>query len=92
MSSQIDASKKKSKPIQCVVTSDKMDKSRVGTVHRLVKDERYLKYIKQKTKVMFHDANNETKAGDVVLVAPSRPRSSRKKFELLKILESEGAK
>lgn len=77
----------KSKPLRCVVTSDKMNKSRVGTVKRLVKDDRFLKYVKRSTKVMFHDENNETKEGDIVLVAQARPKSSRKKFDLLKVIQ-----
>lgn len=77
-----DKKEKKSRPIRCVVTSDKMNKSRVGTYERLVKHERYGKYIRRRTKVMFHDETNVSKLGDEVLVSPSRPMSSRKKYKL----------
>ena len=60
---------RKSKPLRCVVTSDSMDKSRVGSVERLVKHARYNKYIRRRTKLMFHDPKNETQVGDQVLVS-----------------------
>ena len=85
--SELAEKKKKSRPIICKVTSDRMDKSRVGTVDRLVKDSRYRKYIKQRTKLMFHDEKNETSVGDRVLIIPGKPRSCRKKFDLLKIVQ-----
>ncbi len=75
----------KAKPFRCVVTSDKMDKSRVGTVERLVKHARYNKYIRRRTKLMFHDEKNETQIGDTVLISHSKTFSNRKKFELTKI-------
>ena len=78
---------KKSKPILCTVTSDKMSKSRVGTVERLVKHARYGKYLKRRTKIMFHDESNESKLGDSVLIIPGRPKSCKKRFDLFKIVE-----
>jgi len=80
--------KKKSKPIICRVASDKMEKSRVGTVDRTIKLGDYKKYIRRTSKLMFHDEKNETKVGDKVLIEPSKPYSSRKRFILVKILES----
>jgi len=77
----------KAKPIRCVVTSDKMNKSRVAVIERLVKHGRYEKHIRRTTKVMFHDAENQTRIGDLVLVSPSRPMSARKKFKLDLILK-----
>lgn len=77
---------KKARPIRCVVTSDKMMKSRVGTYERLVKHPRYGKFIRRRTKIMFHDEQSVTKVGDEVLISPSRPLSSRKKFTLLEVV------
>ena len=85
MSEQVQE-EKKAKPMFGVVTSDKMDKSRVVTVERLVKHERYGKYLKRRTKLMFHDEQNQSRIGDSVLVIPSRPYSNRKRFNLLKIV------
>ena len=77
---------KKAKPILGVVTSVKMNKSRVARVDRLVKHERYGKYIRRSTKIMFHDEENSSAVGDSVLITPARPRSKLKKFDLLKIV------
>lgn len=77
---------KKSRPVRVKVTSDKMNKSRVGTAEHLVKHERYGKYIRRRTKLMFHDENNETRIGDEVLIAQTRPLSARKKFTLLQVV------
>ena len=79
---------RKSRPLKCIVTSDKMNQSRVATRERLVKEQRVGKYLKKRSKIMFHDPENKTKAGDVVLISPSRPFSARKKFILTEILES----
>lgn len=81
---------KKSKPILGVVTSDSMEKSRVCTVERFVKHPRYHKYIKRRTKIMFHDEQNVTKVGDSVLIMPSRPYSARKRFNLLRVVKPAG--
>lgn len=78
---------KKAKPIACVVTSDKMSKSRVAMAERLVKHPTYMKYIKRSTKMMFHDENNETSVGDQVLIESSKPYSARKKFKLVQIVK-----
>jgi small subunit ribosomal protein S17 len=75
------------KQIRCIVTSDKMDKSRVASIPRLIKHERYGKFIRRSTKLMFHDANNETKIGDEVTVFMSAPHSKRKKFTLSAVVK-----
>lgn len=72
--------------IRCTVTSDKMEKSRVAVVERLVKHPVFGKYLRRQTKLMFHDAGNVSKAGDEVLVRQTRPLSARKKFELVKVV------
>ena len=79
---------KKSKPIVCVVVSDKMNKSRVGVTERLIKHPTYKKYLRRNSKIMFHDEKNETKVNDRVQIVPSRPLSTRKKFTLVNIIES----
>ncbi|MGE0171552.1 MAG: 30S ribosomal protein S17 [Oligoflexales bacterium] len=78
---------KKAKPIFCEVTSAAMGKSRVGTVNRSVQHPEYKRYIKRKTKIMFHDEKNETNVGDKVLISACRPMSKRKRFNLFKIVE-----
>ena len=85
--SEKDHKEKKSRPVRVVVTSDKMNKSRVGTVDHLVKHPRYGKYIRQRTKLMFHDEKNESRSGDTVLITQTRPLSARKKFALLQVVK-----
>ena len=75
------------KEIACVVSSAKMDKSRVATIDRLVRHGQYGKYIRRSTKLMFHDAKTESQEGDKVLVIQSRPLSAKKRFTLVKIVE-----
>ncbi len=77
---------KKARPIRVVVTSDKMNKSRVGTAERLVKHPRYGKYQSRRTKLMFHDEGNVSQVGDTVLITQTRPLSARKKFQLLEVV------
>jgi small subunit ribosomal protein S17 len=84
--SQATETKKTVKEIRCVVTSDKMTKSRVGVVERLVKHPLAGKYIRRRTKLMFHDDANTTRIGDEVIVSPSRPMSARKKFTLVRVV------
>lgn len=71
---------KKQRKIKCLVVSDRMDKSRVGRIDRRVKHKVTGKYLKRSTKIMFHDENNESKAGEFVFVNQSRPMSKRKNF------------
>ena len=78
----------KTKATVGVVLSDKMSKSRVAVVERTIKHSQYGKFIKRKFKVMFHDEENKSKAGDRVLIAPSRPMSARKRYSLLSVVES----
>jgi small subunit ribosomal protein S17 len=85
--SQETETKKTVKEVRCVVTSDKMSKTRVGVVERLVKHGTFGKYIRRRTKLMFHDDTNQTRVGDEVVVRPSRPMSARKKFTLVRVVQ-----
>jgi small subunit ribosomal protein S17 len=84
--SQATEEKKTVKEVRCVVTSDKMTKSRVGVVERLVKHPLAGKYVRRRTKLMFHDDTNQTRVGDEVIVRPSRPMSAMKKFTLVRVV------
>lgn len=78
----------KKKRIRCEVVSDKMTKSRVGALVRLVKHPVVGKYIKQTTRYMFHDESNQTRCGDEVLIEECRPMSARKSFMLVSVVRS----
>ena len=69
-----------------VVVSDKMDKTVVVLVNRLVKHPVYKKYIRRRAKFMAHDERNAAKLGDTVEIIQSRPLSKLKRWRLAKIL------
>ncbi len=73
--------------LEGVVTSDKMDKTVVVKVERLVKHPRVKKYIKKTRKFKVHDERNECRVGDRVRFIECRPLSKDKHFRLLEIVE-----
>lgn len=70
-----------------IVTSDKMDKSRVIQVERTIQHPFYKKYIRKTSKFMIHDEKNESHIGDRIRVMETRPLSKRKRWRLVEILE-----
>ncbi len=69
------------------VVSDKMDKTVVVMVERLVKHRLYHKYIRRRAKFSAHDESNSCQVGDKVMIIESRPLSKTKKWRVSKILE-----
>lgn len=69
------------------VVSDKMDKTIVVAVHRLVRDKRYQKVQKRVTKLYAHDEKNQCQVGDKVMIMETRPLSKLKRWRLIDILE-----
>jgi len=74
-----------------VVTSDKMTKTRVVQIGRLVKHAMYGKYVRQRTVCYVHDEAEESAEGDTVEIVESRPRSKTKRWELVKVVEKSRA-
>jgi len=70
-----------------VVVSDKMDKTVVVLVNRLIKHPVYKKYIRRRAKFMAHDEQNSARMGDTVEIIESRPLSRFKRWRLTRILE-----
>jgi small subunit ribosomal protein S17 len=64
------------------VVSDKMDKTVVVRVERLVKDPMYQKYVRRYSKFMAHDEANECGLGDKVRIIEHRPVSKRKRWKV----------
>jgi len=71
-----------------IVVSDKMEKTAVVRVDRLVKHPVYNKYIKRSVKYKVHDENNNCKIGDRVQIIECRPLSKDKRWNLKQIIES----
>ncbi len=69
------------------VVSDKMDKTVVVMVERLVKHQLYQKYVRRRSKFAAHDEQNASNIGDRVLIVQSRPLSKTKKWRVRKIVE-----
>ena len=69
------------------VVSDKMDKTVVVQVERLVKHKLYKKYIRRNTKFSAHDENNLCSQGDRVIISEARPLSKTKRWRVSKIIE-----
>jgi len=69
-----------------VVVSDKMNKTRVIEVERLVCHPVFKKYYKRKNNFYAHDESNLTRVGDRVEIGESRPLSRKKRWVVLKSL------
>jgi len=70
-----------------IVESNRMDKTIVVRIERLVKHPVYRKYVKRSTKLTAHDPENACNIGDKVFVTATRPLSKRKRWRLVEIME-----
>ena len=78
---------KKKKQLIGSVVSDKMDKTVIVRVERLVKHQLYKKYIRRSTRFAAHDETNSCKPGDKVMISESRPLSKTKRWRVSQIVE-----
>lgn len=69
--------------LQGLVVSDKGDKTVVVRVERRILHPKYHKTVILSKKYMAHDETNDCKEGDVVTISESRPRSKRKRWEVV---------
>jgi len=67
------------------VVSDKMDKTVVVAVTRLVRHPLYGRFVKKTNKFKVHDENNECQTGDVVKIMETRPISKDKRWRLVEV-------
>src|SRR5262245_28565171 len=72
--------------LQGIVTRDKNAKTRRVEVERLVRHEKYGKFIKQRTVCYAHDENNDSHLGDTVEIIESRPLSRTKRWRLVRVV------
>lgn len=70
-----------------MVVSNRMQKTVVVSVERIVLHPKYKKYLKRRTRVKAHDERNECRVGDQVVIVESRPLSRDKRWRVSKILE-----
>lgn len=69
-----------------IVVSDKMDKTVVVKVERLVKDALTGKIVRRSKKYMAHDEQDSCAIGDKVLLIETRPLSKRKCWRVAEVL------
>lgn len=69
------------------VVSDKMDKTVVVAVERMVQHPLYGRRLKTTKRLKAHDENNEAKTGDRVRVMETRPLSAEKRWRVVEIIE-----
>ena len=69
-----------------VVVSNKMQKTVVVAVENLTKHGMYQKYVKQTSKFLAHNENNDINVGDRVVIEESRPLSKRKRWAVREVL------
>ena len=69
-----------------VVVSNKMDKTVVVVVERLVRHARYHKFLRQRERYKAHDEKNQCLVGDRVRLIETRPLSRDKRWAVQAIL------
>jgi small subunit ribosomal protein S17 len=69
------------------IVSDKMDKTVVVRVERLVPHDVYKKYVKRRGNYKAHDEKNEFRVGDRVEIVETRPLSKDKRWRVARLIE-----
>lgn len=78
---------KKIRVLQGLVLSNKMNKTIVVSIERLIKHKTYGKFIRRTTKLHVHDEKNLCNIGDLVSIKECRPISKTKSWMLINVLE-----
>jgi small subunit ribosomal protein S17 len=69
-----------------VVASDKMEKTVVVRVDRLIKHPKYRRFVRRTSKFMAHDETGAA-VGDKVRIVETRPLSARKRWRVVEIVQ-----
>ncbi len=69
-----------------IVTADKTPKTRRVEIARLERHPMYGKYLRRRTVCYAHDENDESRVGDKVEIAESRPMSRTKRWRLVRVV------
>ena len=70
-----------------MVVSDRMEKTVVVVVQRLVKHPLYQRYIRKRARYKVHDEKSDCHVGDRVLIMETRPLSREKCWRVKQVLE-----
>lgn len=71
-----------------LVVSEKMDKTVVVAVQRMVAHPRYKKRLRLTKRFLAHDEHSRCHVGDKVIIVETRPLSKRKRWRVCEILTS----
>lgn len=82
--------RRKRKKLLGEVVSDKMEKTVVVAVTRLVRHPLYEKVMKRTKKFHAHDEGNECRVGDIVEIMETRPLSKMKGWRVVRIVRRGG--
>lgn len=69
------------------VVSDRMDKSVVVSIERLIEHPLYGKRMKRSSRFHAHDEQNDCHEGDLVEIMETRPLSKTKRWRVTRIIE-----
>ena len=86
MNESVSSKRGKRKEFVGTVVSDKMQKTIVVSVERLVSHGQYEKIIRRKEKFKAHDEKKEAHQGDKVRIVETRPLSKDKRWRLAQII------
>jgi len=69
------------------VIGNRMDKTVVILVERLIRHAAYKKFVRRRAKYLAHDAGNVCGVGDKVRIVECRPLSKRKRWQVVDVIE-----
>jgi small subunit ribosomal protein S17 len=69
------------------VVSDRMDKTRVVAIERLVRHPEVGRYVRRRTKFKVHDEQNQSHTGDVIRFMETRRLSKDKRWRFVEVIE-----
>ena len=69
------------------VVSNKMDKTVLVSIEKIVQHPVYKKHIRRRGKCVAHDAQNMCGIGDRVMIVETRPLSKTKRWRVREIVE-----
>ncbi|OGR87706.1 MAG: 30S ribosomal protein S17 [Elusimicrobia bacterium RIFCSPHIGHO2_02_FULL_57_9] len=83
-----DLKRRDRKTFQGTVVSDRMNKTRVVKVQRLVRHPFYEKIMRKFSKFSVHDGSNSSHEGDVVEIMSTRPLSKTKRWRIIRVIKA----
>ena len=69
------------------VVSDRMEKTVVVSIERLVRHATVGRYVRRREKFKVHDEKNECKIGDVIRFMETRPLSKDKRWRFVEFVD-----